>query len=80
MTFSSDESTFFKQISDRVTMVANQSSIQRTAYDHLRKTRRDDRRADIESELTALENSAMETVLLSSELIRAIQNVRRMEA
>lgn len=80
MTFSSDEASFFKQISDRVSMVGNQSSIQRSAYDRIRKTRRDDLKSNIDPELKALETSAVETILLSSELIRAIQNVRRMES
>lgn len=81
MTFSNatEQANQFKHISDRVSMIGNQSSKQRTTYDHIRKDYRDAGQAQL-SDLEALELSAVETMLLSAELIRAIQTVRGLMA
>lgn len=71
----SEQASSFKQISDKVSMVGNQSSKQRTVYDSIRKAYRDNGKADI-SDLDTLEASATETMILSAELIRAIQTAR----
>lgn len=77
MDSNSDQAHIYRQISDRVSMIGNQSTKQRTVYDAIRKSYRDHGSVD-PSNLDTLEMSAQETILLASELVRAIQASRRL--
>lgn len=67
----------YKRISDRVLTIANQSSVQRTAYDRLSKNFRGVEKFSEKEQLEIMERSALEVVIQASELLSAVRDELR---